>query len=65
MEKPKVVPIIIERQKMPRDTWVSLRSHIMRERQEQKKEEEKNEQFEKKKKEMEKRKKQEVSKSVV
>jgi len=61
MEKPKVVPIIIERQKMPRDTWVSLRSHIMRERQEQKKEEEKNEQFEKKKKEMEKRKKQEAS----
>jgi len=45
--------VIHERPKMPRATWESLRSHIIRERQNKKKKEEKWEEYERLKKERE------------
>merc|ERR1719319_832736 len=52
--------VIHERPKMPRATWESLRSHIIRERQNKKKKE-KWEEYERLKKERENKKKQEAS----
>jgi len=61
MDKPKMTVVIHERPKMPRATWESLRSHIIRERQNKKKKEEKWEEYERLKKERENKKKQEAS----
>ena len=57
-EKPKVVPIIHERPKMPAKTWSALRSHILSERKKKREDESKQKEFERLKKERESKKKQ-------
>ena len=60
-EKPKVVPIIHERPKMPAKTWSALRSHILAERKKKREEEGKQQEEERLKRERESRKKQEAN----
>ena len=57
-EKPKVVPIIHERPKMPAKTWSALRSHILSERRKKREDESKQKEVERLKKERESKKKQ-------
>ena len=60
-EKPKVVPIIHERPKMPAKTWSALRSHILAERKKKREEEGKQKEEERLKRERESKKEQEAN----
>merc|ERR1712058_163348 len=60
-EKPKVVPIIHERPKMPAKTWSALRAHIQAERKKKREEEGKQKEEERLKRERESKKKQEAN----
>ena len=60
-EKPKVVPIIHERPKMPAKTWSALRAHILSERKKKREEEGKQKEEERLKRERETKKKQEAN----